>query len=279
MSKHIHIHLPSKKTKDATVGDAFIPTYAEYKLWCKVNNAGDPQSRVTFTKYCRTLGVNPRQSAELATKFKIGQASKDASSVAQIQKEITNEERLLKARGETNSTRLKMLKEELEKAKVGDEGELTGKVVYQQGKWWYRKPNTVLRYGPFDTASEAAEAARAKGITMDAANHMGEKKYNTFAAWKVACRVANPSVVFEGDKDICNAKPGVGEWDGESGVVYNKTKDAIHSGSESGWVQKVKDSYPAATFRPRIGKVVARVGDQTVGEYNPQKRLGSIVDK
>lgn len=61
----------------------------------------------------------------------------------------------------------------------------------------------------------------------DATNHLGEKEYSSYESWKRACRQANASVTFEGDKDICQAKPGVGEWDGAVGVVYKqKASDA-----------------------------------------------------
>lgn len=64
----------------------------------------------------------------------------------------------------------------------------------------------------------------------DATNYNGERSFQTFEAWKRACKQINPSVVFEGDKDICQAKPGIGEWDGNEGIIYtkdSKTKDKI----------------------------------------------------
>lgn len=66
-----------------------------------------------------------------------------------------------------------------------------------------------------------------KQQAKDATNHLGEREYYTYKRWKEACRAANPSVRFEGDEDICNALPGVGEWDGVKGSIYNKkTGDA-----------------------------------------------------
>lgn len=167
--------------------------------------------------------------------------AKDASSVAQVEKEIANEERLLKARGQTNSTRLKMLKEELEKAKLrtGNAGEkfyvknMSGQVVktcstrYEADK--YVSEHQSERLHVYTTTGQ-----------KDAVNHLGEKEYNTYAAWRAACKAANPSVVFEGDKDICNAKPGVGEWDGNTGVVYNKTKDAPEDDDQ---ILKIQNKY------------------------------------
>jgi len=58
--------------------------------------------------------------------------------------------------------------------------------------------------------------------TEDATNYMGEKVFRTYEAWRRACKQINPNVVFEGDKDICQAKPGIGEWDGNTGIIYTK---------------------------------------------------------
>jgi hypothetical protein len=60
---------------------------------------------------------------------------------------------------------------------------------------------------------------------FEAKNHLGEKTYRTFQGWKRACRLVDPQCTFEGDKEVCNAKPGVGEWDGESGCVYLKEQE------------------------------------------------------
>lgn len=51
-------------------------------------------------------------------------------------------------------------------------------------------------------------------------NHLGERMYQSYNGWRTACRRKNPSVKFEGNIHICNA-PGVGEWDGEYGVIYS----------------------------------------------------------
>jgi len=67
-------------------------------------------------------------------------------------------------------------------------------------------------------------------VTPDAkddVNYLGEKVFHTYESWKVACKRANPNVVFEGDRDICEAKPGVGQWDGVTGVIY-KTDDEAY---------------------------------------------------
>ena len=69
-------------------------------------------------------------------------------------------------------------------------------------------------------SSGAAFSADATASAKDSKNFLGEKEYHTYQAWRTACKAKNPAVRFEGDKEICNA-PGVGEWDGEKGVVYS----------------------------------------------------------
>jgi hypothetical protein len=54
-----------------------------------------------------------------------------------------------------------------------------------------------------------------------ARNHLGERTFETYEGWRKACKKVNPSVRFEGDRDICQALPGVGEWDGVSGCIYS----------------------------------------------------------
>ena len=92
---------------------------------------------------------------------------------------------------------------------------------------------------------------------------MGEREYRTYGAWKAACKKANPNVSFEGDKDICDAKPGVGQWDGATGVVYLKKVN------ESGYYNKEPNQRDAdEAFKMRH--------QQTVEILN---RLGSEVAK
>ena len=69
-------------------------------------------------------------------------------------------------------------------------------------------------------------AERNRRLSQDAVNSNGEREFQTYEAWRRACRLINNNVQFEGDKDICQAKPGIGEWDGARGIVYAGTKDA-----------------------------------------------------
>jgi len=81
-----------------------------------------------------------------------------------------------------------------------------------------------------------------KRHSRDATNHLGEKTYRTYAAWRAACKVANPSVRFEGDSEICHALPNVGEWDGETGVVYaQKAKDALSEADKQARIQRLSN--------------------------------------
>ena len=95
-------------------------------------------------------------------------------------------------------------------------------------KLTWKGQKVVVKARGIQPAKNTASGERipAKGIitfeTEDATNHMGETEYSSYERWKQACRAANPSVRFEGSKDICNALPGVGEWDGVVGVVYKK---------------------------------------------------------
>jgi len=116
---------------------------------------------------------------------------------------------------------------------------------------------------------------------LEAANHLGEKTYNSFASWKAACKKANPNVTFEGDKDICNAKPGVGEWDGETGCVYTK-KAVAEATKEIGpakkkhikyadWKKAASECHDDIRFISIPGDkektMYAKHGDKTVGEW------------
>ena len=56
-------------------------------------------------------------------------------------------------------------------------------------------------------------------------NHLGEPQYGTFETWKRAVIGMFPTAKIEGNKDIASArfgKWGVGEWDGEVGIIYNR---------------------------------------------------------
>ena len=59
---------------------------------------------------------------------------------------------------------------------------------------------------------------------------MGEREFGTYAGWRAAVKKAGATKI-EGDKDIAHStgpdNKGNGEWDGETGVIYNlrnKTK-------------------------------------------------------
>ncbi len=55
-------------------------------------------------------------------------------------------------------------------------------------------------------------------------NHLGERQYRTFGAWRKAILGLVPGATFDGNKEIAQALfagIGLGEWDGETGTVYD----------------------------------------------------------
>jgi len=81
------------------------------------------------------------------------------------------------------------------------------------------KPKNIAKAKALSVAQ-----GKAASDAKDDVNYLGEKVFRTYESWKMACKKVNPNVVFEGDRDICEAKPGVGQWDGVKGVIY-KTDD------------------------------------------------------
>ena len=81
--------------------------------------------------------------------------------------------------------------------------------------------------------------------TSEAKNHLGEKEYQTYSSWRVACRKTDPDVWFDGDRDIAQAFVGpnpyirgesksIGEWDGAVGSVFNPglSESSLWAGSK-----------------------------------------------
>jgi hypothetical protein len=63
----------------------------------------------------------------------------------------------------------------------------------------------------------------------EAVDHLGDREYQTFQAWKRATKIAYPTAEFYGDKDIGGASADVNgkkrqcaEWDGDKGTVFKK---------------------------------------------------------
>lgn len=112
----------------------------------------------------------------------------------------------------------------------------------------YVKSNGSNIAGPFDSEDEAEKhldklLRRAKPedelddahIVTEAKNHMGETEYSSYVSWKTALKKTFPEYWIDGDKEIANAMIGpkpykrgetksVGEWDGETGVIYQLTE-------------------------------------------------------
>ena len=80
-------------------------------------------------------------------------------------------------------------------------------------------------------------------------NHLGETLYQTYPAWKRACKKKYPCVVYEGNADICQAGVyeddgdpengphltinSIGEWDGAVGSIYRTEKERALTSAKS----------------------------------------------
>lgn len=69
---------------------------------------------------------------------------------------------------EALASELNFRREERRIAQDAALGEKTGTVVLEGGKVYYRKPNDQVKYGPFNSTSEAKEAAQKAGVALDA---------------------------------------------------------------------------------------------------------------
>lgn len=203
MAKHIHVFMKDKKVVVGKGKDA--DEEVRYKNFIIRKNRPDTSGRfyVHYTDGRRTsMGGFP--SVEAAKKI------------------IDNDGALDSKSKDAEPTHAKVLRAYTTKS--GDKIPAgTYKYKYQSGEPLVEVNGKWVDVGGWSNVELVTDSK-----SKDATNHLGEKEYTSFNGWKVACRAANPSVQFEGDKEICQAKPGVGEWDGERGSVYGteKAKDS-----------------------------------------------------
>ena len=62
-------------------------------------------------------------------------------------------------------------------------------------------------------------------------NHLGEREYKTYSAWLRAVKRIDSNAIIDGTHDIAYAMyadgiKGIGEWTGDSGVLYQSSDDA-----------------------------------------------------
>ena len=62
-------------------------------------------------------------------------------------------------------------------------------------------------------------------------NHLGEREYQTYAAWLRAVKKIDPQAIVDGNKDIAYAMhadgiKGIGEWTGDVGTIYHANDEA-----------------------------------------------------
>jgi len=118
----------------------------------------------------------------------------------------------------------------VEKGYFPNPGKNTGvRVVYNRllGGWYVVKgPHQTPISGKFASHQDAKQSLIDAQNRRDAprqsnpVNHMGEREFQTYAAWKRAVKAINPNAEFYGDKDIGGAK-NIGEWDGATGVIFS----------------------------------------------------------
>src|SRR3972149_2499028 len=209
MAKHIYIHLaPREKVADAREMKFGLPVYSEEELLRLIRN-GEMEAETDIQKGKRI---------ELRKGSKRFQAYvKDAFSNYPSFEEMNDN--------------LAQAKRRLQSAKGKPDAD-----PYKRGNI-ERLTREIADLEKAIAGKKAEEARRKTSADTVNLNHLGEKRYQTYAAWKAACKASNPAVRFEGNSEICNALPGVGEWGGDTGVVYTKTRDAAPEVGEKVRVQ------------------------------------------
>ncbi len=140
-----------------------------------------------------------------------------------------------------------------------------GKFVMLDGKGktipWHREPKTYTdAVNMLKQDYEYKQVAKDEQMSLEgvdeATNHMGEREYQTYGAWRAACRKVNATCTFDGDKDIGQAMvdgKAIGEWDGAVGCVYS----AVNETELNEYTEEGDDAYP----------VVATLSDDELNQY------------
>ncbi len=240
MAKHIHVHLAPRKTKDA--GTSWIEDWKQLLQVGKTYLINGRKGKVLEQSMGGVGNRTPMKKVQWLDATKDA-APSDADKMARIRRLVSR----FKVSEEIARQSLVSEKWDEEAAAIdladyvrqlksgmrdsGYEVVWTGRDYTTQRKAFRNTPTgspdeaerKARNFAKTLEASKEVRSVRVASIdAKDAINHLGEQQYRTYAAWKTACKAANPAVVFEGNAEICNAKPGVGEWDGETGVVYKK---------------------------------------------------------
>ena len=187
---------------------------------------------------------------------------------------------------------------DIESIFLDDAGEPDFRANEGKEKKHYIKSNGSNIAGPFDSEDEAEKyldklLRRAKPedelddahIVTEAKNHMGETEYSSYVSWKTALKKTFPEYWIDGDKEIANAMIGpkpykrgetksVGEWDGETGVIYQLTEAKRYS-SHGYWAADAKE------LGYRVKKVSGDLmkGNLTWQAFKDQKKVGEFTEK
>lgn len=85
------------------------------------------------------------------------------------------------------------------------------------------KRNPVKVSAPRHALTMAVNRAIANGspvfVELAKIPALKERTFQTFQAWKTACKKDPRFTRFDGNREICDCAR-VGEWDGEKGVIY-----------------------------------------------------------
>ena len=126
-----------------------------------------------------------------------------------------------------------------------------------------------------------ARGGKSKWDSKDGTNHLGERTFQTYNAWRASCKAINPNVQFEGDKDMCQAKPGIGEWDGNEGIIYTKdVKDESLTTYKGYVVSQISSSSPLYLYKEGSGLLLKEVYSIEEAKKEIDKLVGdSTTDK
>lgn len=193
MNRHIHIHLPARDRRRVRNDDLFSEGQLEQlrAQYAKIESV-DP-SQPAYNKMTGLLNSLSQPRLKQLAKANVKFVSKLALN--RVQRDSAN---IVVRKGEFDLVKVK------------------------ENEYRIHKNGTPYG-GPLE--SEAAGRTVFNRLTGDALNHLGEREYQTYSAWRAAAKAAG-ATRFEGDKDIASAVGAdgkhVGEWGGDKGSIYTK---------------------------------------------------------
>lgn len=286
----VHIHLYPRKTKDADSRESLERRYEELSrlterlakeadhLEDKPNVSGRDRERIEQIN--RAINEQARERADIRKKLKtVGDEGykhnwETTTSLSEMRTALRTWERAIEKepKGDPHNGRLYRLRQELQALKR--------RMARMESR--DAQPGYVhLTGGKKLTSQELAKAIIAGKIpaihalgdpvanrivqahtSKDATNHLGEREYYNWQSWRAAVKAAG-STRIDGDTDIATALnaqgKGVGEWDGEKGVVYaQRTGDGLplsprrRAEAEVRFKERTKNMTPAQLAKEKV---------------------------